>query len=45
VASDSHLEGKALILGVHQTGSTPAALGRQTIGLVGHNVSVAHRHK
>jgi hypothetical protein len=23
VASDSHLEGKALILGVHQTGSTP----------------------
>jgi hypothetical protein len=22
VASDSHLEGKALILGVHQTGST-----------------------
>jgi hypothetical protein len=23
VASDSHLEGRALILGVHQTGSTP----------------------
>jgi transposase len=23
VASDSHLEGQALILGVHQTGSTP----------------------
>jgi hypothetical protein len=30
VASDSHLEGRALILGVHQAGSTPIPADRLT---------------